>query len=120
MNTAMETISSELMASSDGTFIYELLQNANDYPIKDPEGNSIPVEVEFHMTDKCLICRHSGSQFTPRDVASICSIGNGSKTKNKNAIGYKGIGFKTVFHAHDWVYVRTGAYMFRFDKDHEK
>lgn len=53
MNTAMETISSELMASSDGTFIYELLQNANDYPIKDPEGNSIPVEVEFHMTDKC-------------------------------------------------------------------
>lgn len=120
MNTAMETISSELMASSDGTFIYELLQNANDYPIKDSDGNIIPVEVEFHMTDKCLICRHSGSQFTPRDVASICSIGNGSKTKNKNAIGYKGIGFKTVFHAHDWVYVRTGAYMFRFDKNHEK
>lgn len=120
MNAAMETISSELMASSDGTFIYELLQNANDYPRKDENGNAIPVEVEFHMTDKCLICRHSGSAFSPRDVASICSIGNGSKTKNKNAIGYKGIGFKTVFHAHDWVYVKSGDYSFRFDKSHEK
>ena len=120
MNTAMETISSELMASSDGTFIYELLQNANDYPLKDQNGKAIPVEVEFHLTDKYLVCRHTGAQFTPRDVASICSIGNGSKTKNKNAIGYKGIGFKTVFHAHDWVYVKSGNYMFRFDKSKEK
>lgn len=120
MSSAMQTISSELMASSDGTFIYELLQNANDYPKADEYGNAIPVEVEFHMTDKYLICRHSGSVFSPRDVASICSIGNGSKTKNKNAIGYKGIGFKTVFHAHDWVYVNTGDYSFRFDKHSEK
>ena len=120
MSTAMQTISSELMASSDGTFIYELLQNANDYPKVDEKGEAIPVEVEFHMTDKYLICRHSGSAFSPRDVASICSIGNGSKTKNKNAIGYKGIGFKTVFHAHDWVYVNTGDYSFRFDKYSEK
>lgn len=120
MSSAMQTISSELMASSDGTFIYELLQNANDYPKADKNGNAIPVEVEFHMTDKYLICRHSGSVFSPRDVASICSIGNGSKTKNKNAIGYKGIGFKTVFHAHDWVYVNTGDYSFRFDKHSEK
>lgn len=120
MNAAMETISSELMASSDGTFIFELLQNANDYPKKEENGRVIPVEVEFHMTGKCLICRHSGSAFSPRDVASICSIGNGSKTKNKNAIGYKGIGFKTVFHAHDWVYVKTGDYSFRFDKSHER
>lgn len=120
MNSAMETISSELMASSDGTFIYELLQNANDYPVKDQNDNAIPVEVEFHLTDKCLVCRHSGAPFTPRDVASICHIGYGSKTKNKNAIGYKGIGFKTVFHAHDWVYIKTKHYTFRFDKKHEK
>ncbi len=119
MNTAMETISSELMASSDGTFIYELLQNANDYPKKE-NGKNVPVEVEFHMTDKYLVCRHTGTTFSPRDVASICSIGSGSKTKNKNAIGYKGIGFKTVFHAHDWVYVKTGNYSFRFDKKHER
>lgn len=120
MNSAMETISSELMASSDGTFIYELLQNANDYPIKDKNDKVVPVEVEFRLTDKYLICRHSGAQFTPRDVAGICSIGSGSKIKNKNAIGYKGIGFKTVFHAHDWVYIKTGDFTFRFDKNQEK
>lgn len=120
MNDAMQTISSELMASSDGTFIYELLQNANDYPQTNKSGKALPVDVEFHMTDKFLICRHTGAPFSPKDVASISRIGSGSKTKNKNAIGYKGIGFKTVFHAHDWVYVKTGLYSFRFDKDHEK
>ena len=81
MNSAMETISLELMASSDGTFIYELLQNANDYPIKGQNDKVVPVEVEFRLTDKYLICRHSGAQFTPRDVGGICSIGSGSKTK---------------------------------------
>lgn len=120
LSDAMSTISSELMSSSDGTFIYELLQNANDYPTKDEDDKAVPVEVEFHLTDKCLICRHSGAKFSPRDVSGICSIGNGSKTKNKNTIGYKGIGFKTVFHLHDWVYIKSGEFMFRFDKNSEK
>lgn len=120
MNSAMVTISSELQASSDGTFIYELLQNANDYPQRDENNKALKVDVEFHLTDSSLVCRHTGAPFTPRDVASICDIGNGSKTKNKNAIGYKGIGFKTVFYSHDFVYIKTGDYSFRFDKGHEK
>ena len=33
-----------------------------------------------------------------------------------DAIGYKGIGFKTVFLDNDYVYLSTGKYSFRFDK----
>lgn len=41
----LDTLSKQLSAK-ESTFIYELLQNANDYP----KGNE-PVDVEFHITD---------------------------------------------------------------------
>lgn len=59
-----ERLVHNLTASSDGTFIYELLQNANDYPMEDESGNPIPVNVEFHITGEYLIYRHSGDFFT--------------------------------------------------------
>ncbi len=113
MKDVINMVSTELMASSDGTFIYELLQNANDNPVETTNGIE-PVDVEFHITDNYLICRHSGDYFTPRDIAGVCKLGAGSKKLRKNAIGYKGIGFKTVFHSHGWVYIQSDEYTFYF------
>ena len=114
MKSTMRMISTQLTSSSDGTFLYELLQNANDYP-QQKDGKDLPVEVEFHLTKNYLIYRHSGEYFSPRNVAAICKVAAGEKTKKKNAIGYKGIGFKTVFNDHDYVYIKSGPYSFRYD-----
>lgn len=119
MKSTMRMISTQLTSSSDGTFLYELLQNANDYPQQN-NGKDLPVEVEFHLTKNYLIYRHSGEYFSPRNVAAICKVAAGEKTKKKNAIGYKGIGFKTVFNDHDYVYIKTGPYSFRYDLSQRK
>lgn len=87
----LDTLSKQLSAK-ESTFIYELFQNANDYPV---EG--VPVDVEFHINDKYLVFMHSGDYFNERNISGICGINEKEKTANIKTIGYKGIGFKTVF-----------------------
>ena len=111
----LDTLKNQLTASGKEIFIYELLQNANDYPCKDRDGNKIPVNVEFRLTENYLIFQHSGAYFSPRNIAAICNINDKEKTDNTEAIGYKGIGFKTVFLDNNYVFLRTGDFTFRFD-----
>lgn len=106
----LDTLSKQLSAK-ESTFVYELLQNANDYPV---EGKS--VDVEFYITDNYLLFLHSGVKFNVRNISGICGINEKEKTANKKTIGYKGIGFKTVFLNNHYVYLRTGKYSFRFDE----
>ena len=116
----LDTLNKQLTQSGKEVFIYELLQNANDYPRKqriESETKPIPVDVEFHITDEFLTFQHTGDYFNPRNIAAICDINDGEKSDNVDAIGYKGIGFKTVFLDNDYVYLSTGKYSFRFDKD---
>ena len=106
----LDTLSKQLSAK-ESTFVYELLQNANDYPV---EGQM--VDVEFHITDNYLLFLHSGDRFNVRNISGICGINEKEKVANKKTIGYKGIGFKTVFLNNHYVYIRTGNYSFRFDQ----
>ena len=106
----LDTLSKQLSAK-ESTFVYELLQNANDYPV---EGQS--VDVEFHITENYLLFLHTGDKFNVRNISGICGINEKEKVANKKTIGYKGIGFKTVFLNNHYVYIRTGAYSFRFDE----
>ena len=115
----LDTLKTQLTASGKEIFIYELLQNANDYPNK-INGVKQKVEVQFHITDSSLLFFHTGSEFTESNIAAICSINDKDKADNKEAIGYKGIGFKTVFLDNDYVYLQTGDYTFRFDEKHVK
>ena len=110
----LDTLGKQLNAR-ESTFIYELLQNANDYPQRDE-----PVDVEFHITDEYIIFMHSGDYFNVRNISGICGINEKEKTANRKAIGYKGIGFKTVFLNNHYVYIKTGDYSFRFDEKSEK
>ena len=115
----LDTLNKQLTQSGKEVFIYELLQNANDYPRKQKDGkvfNAIPVDVEFHITDEYLTFQHTGDYFNAKNIAAICDINDGEKSDNIEAIGYKGIGFKTVFLDNDYVYLSTGNYSFRFDK----
>lgn len=106
----LDTLSKQLSAK-ESTFVYELLQNANDYPV---EGQK--VDVEFHITNNYLLFLHSGDKFNVRNISGICGINEKEKVANKKTIGYKGIGFKTVFLNNHYVYIRTGDYSFRFDQ----
>lgn len=115
MSEVQKMVNTQLTASSDGTFIYELLQNANDYPVV-VDNHVQLVDVEFHITDHYLIYRHTGRFFSPRDIAAISKMSDGEKKKEKNAIGYKGIGFKTVFSENQYVYLKSGEYTLRFDE----
>ena len=60
---------------------------------------------------------HNGTPFSERDLEGLCDIGNGNKTTDAKKIGYKGIGFKSVFmHSHR-VTVLTDRTCFKFDKE---
>ena len=112
----IETNRINISGQDRNTFIYELLQNANDYPQKDSYGDKIPVHVEFEFEGDYLYFRHTGAKFTVQNILGICGIGEKEKIDNVETIGYKGVGFKNVFIDCDYVYIKTGDYSFRFDK----
>lgn len=109
-NNFQKTIFNEVTGAQH-TYIYELLQNANDYP-----HNQEPVSVKFILTDHYLFFMHSGACFNLRNVVGISSINQGEKKKNTETIGYKGIGFKTVFVNNEYVYLKSGYWSLRFDR----
>lgn len=98
------------------TYIYELLQNSNDYPCLDINDVEIPVEVKFIVTEHYLFFIHSGAPFSLRNIAAICTVNEGEKRNNTKTIGYKGMGFKSVFVNNDYVYLNSGGWSLRFDE----
>lgn len=110
---SLDTLKKQLTQNGKEVFIYELIQNANDYPKK----KSKEVEVEFYITNNNLIFQHTGEYFNPKNIAAICDINAGEKSDNTEAIGYKGIGFKTVFLDNNNVFLQSGDYSFRFDEN---
>ena len=59
---SLDTLKKQLTQSGKEVFIYELLQNANDYPRRtkiDGKIQPLPVDVEFHITENYL---HSSIQ----------------------------------------------------------
>jgi Domain of unknown function (DUF3883) len=97
---------------------YELLQNADD--AGSPSNN---IEVKYYLLDKHLIIQHNGSHFNYDNVEALCRYGaikaiDESKQNDIEKIGYKGIGFKSVFNIADKVWILSKDYTFRFDKSH--
>ena len=108
---ALHNIMDDLYSNADDRFVYELLQNADDQP---EEGQSVSVILQ--LLKEHLLFMHNGRVFDTDDVDSICSIGDSTKRKDKEKIGYKGIGFKSVFTGSDTVIINSGNYSFAFDK----
>ena len=113
-NNIQKTILNEVTGAQH-TYIYELLQNANDYPYKKEE-----VEVKFILTEHYLFFLHSGDYFNLKNIVGISSINQGEKAKNTETIGYKGIGFKTVFVNNEYVYLKSGDWSLRFDREYSE
>ena len=59
---------------------------------------------------------HNGDKFSERDIEGLCDVGYGNKMADIKKIGYKGIGFKSVFMHSQLVTVQSGEYCFKFEK----
>ena len=74
---------------SDSThFIYEILQNADDYEAK---------EVFFKLSETELWIEHDGEPFTEENVKAITYFGRSTSEEDPAKTGRFGIGFKSVF-----------------------
>lgn len=110
---SLEKLSSGIYTEGE-RFIFELLQNAVD-----AHTASECLTVSICIQDGYLVFMHNGDAFTNEDIEGICFVGRkGEKVRNAKKIGYKGIGFKSVFGISSKVYIHTANQCFRFDKDY--
>jgi len=95
-------------------FVYELLQNAVD-AFTDTGGDTLNILIKEEENQ--FVFMHNGKAFNSKDVEGISDVGNGTKSKDSKKIGYKGIGFKSVFMPSvDHVGIISGPFCFEFDK----
>lgn len=96
-------------------FLLELIQNADDnYYTADVPTLSISYSKNQLRVD----CNERG--FTRKNVEAICRICQSTKSgrsKSSGFVGEKGIGFKAVFKVARRVWISSGHYSFRFDRD---
>jgi len=97
------------------TFIYELIQNADDYPKDKSRKNT---EMTFRIIDNFLVVAHNGSKFNKDNVRAISTIGDKDKRNQKDTIGYKGMGFKSIYKFSDHVWINSGGFSFKFEKEY--
>lgn len=108
---SLNSISTDIY-TSDSRFIYELIQNAND-----AADDQQSVQVVIELIDEYLVISHTGQSFTARDLEGLCAVGHGTKKSKKSSIGYKGIGFKSVFSQNcSNVYVQSEQTLFQFNR----
>ena len=74
---------------SDSThFVYELLQNADDYGA---------TEISFRLSENNLVIEHNGEPFREQHVKAISYFGKSTSRDELVKTGRFGIGFKSVF-----------------------
>ncbi|KAK6531829.1 hypothetical protein TWF694_002994 [Orbilia ellipsospora] len=106
----------ESQYSDTGHFIFELFQNADDCSY----GSRTPV-VNIRYCHPYFLFEANELGLRKRDVTSLCTASKSSKiqeeTKTGDAIGEKGIGFKSVFGVSKTVWIKSSYYSFHFRKD---
>lgn len=90
--------------STEGHYLYEFIQNADD-------ENSRAVRVL--LEPKKVTILNAGDPFEYEDVKVLCNVAHSQKSQSKY-IGYLGVGFKSVFLISDGPEVHSGPYHFAF------
>jgi hypothetical protein len=96
-------------------FLLELIQNADDnsYTAETPT-----LSISYSSRKVRIDCNERG--FAKQNVEAICRICKSTKSgrsKSAGFVGEKGIGFKAVFKVASTVWISSGHYSFRFDRD---
>lgn len=98
-------------------FIFELIQNVDDCDYKDSSDCKLDIRFDFENDEIILTYNEIG--FTPFNVFAITGIAEAAKnvSSEKNQIGEKGIGFKSVFGVANKVWIRSGWFSFELYKE---
>lgn len=86
--------------------VSELLQNADD-------AGATKIIIKGGKNE--FVFKHNGKDFTEKEFSSLCSFGRSSKT-TLHTIGFRGIGFKSVFSLGRQVELFTPTLSVAFDK----
>ncbi|PKS05647.1 hypothetical protein jhhlp_008166 [Lomentospora prolificans] len=114
LESALEILSKDLYQTSTH-FLLELIQNADDnfYTAETPT-----LSISYSPKRVRIDCNERG--FAKQHVEAICRICKSTKSgrsKSAGFVGEKGIGFKAVFKVASTVWISSGHYSFRFDRD---
>lgn len=96
-------------------FLLELIQNADDNSY---EAEYPTLFINYTPGWVRVDCNERG--FSMRNIEAICRICKSTKSgtnKSGGFVGEKGIGFKAVFKVASVVWISSGHYTFRFDRD---
>ncbi|KAL9093859.1 MAG: hypothetical protein Q9165_003782 [Trypethelium subeluteriae] len=113
---SLEILSDQLY-STQTHFLFELVQNADDL---DFEEHVTPKLVLVYREDGYLWVGSNEVGFKEENVTAICRLQlstKGVRQGQKEQIGEKGIGFKSVFKVADKVWISSHPFYFRFDRD---
>ena len=109
---SLKLITQVVFTKSSG-FILEFIQNAED--AGGTQGHSGIFKISFGTNS--IRITHNGRPFDEKDVESICGI-RSTKKPETGALGYLGIGFKSVFKVTDAPEIYSNGYSFKFDKNY--
>jgi len=107
---------SEQLYQKTTHFLLELIQNADDNSYR--SGVSPTLSISLDGDYLRVDCNEIG--FQPDQIEAICTIAWSTKKRSSDStyyVGEKGIGFKSVFKAADVVWICSGYYQFKFDRN---
>lgn len=113
LSRSLDSLLNEINKKPD-TFVFELIQNADDYP----NANKDNTEVNFTITKDHLVFSHNGVEFSKENVIAISDIGSDDKKNKEDKIGFKGMGFKSIFKFSNHVWIKSGIFSFKFDENY--
>lgn len=97
-------------------FLQELIQNADD---NEYNAEATPTML-VNYTNRVLQVSCNERGFSKSNVEALCKIGQSTKSGSAKNLGYtgeKGLGFKSIFKVSNVVWIRSGQYSFKFDKN---
>ena len=120
LRNALHRLSQDLYSNAHH-FILELIQNAEDNDYANDDAKLIfelrsddPTETPGSSGCLCVLNNETG--FESKHVASICAVGQSTKSGQQGYIGEKGIGFKSVFVVSSRPHIFSNGYQFYFRK----
>lgn len=103
--------------SNNLRFIFELIQNVDDCDFPDP--SDCELDMRFDFNNGLIVLTYNELGFTPYNAFAITGIAEAAKniSSQKNEIGEKGIGLKSVFGVADKVLIESGWFSFELHKE---
>lgn len=96
-----QSLSQHIIADYHGRFLIELIQNAHDAHARDRRDGEIALLLASDEGESgTLYVANRGRPFGPRNVEALCEMGLSSKPPGE-AVGNKGLGFRSVRHVTD-------------------